>query len=131
MPRLSSSLPKDADQNGLYAIARELLDDPLRRHVVLAVVDCSKITTDTSTGAREPTVRILRIEQVAPADIAEAERLVRRALEHRSGDTVLPIDIERDMEAWFGKGYELDPETGELTPTGDYTEDPDAEDDEP
>jgi len=113
--RLSSGLPKDADQNGLFAIARELIEDPLRRHVVIAVVDCSKITVDTTTGAREATIRVRRIEQVNPADTIEAERLVRRALEYRMGDTVLPIDIERDMDEWFGKGFTLDPETGELT----------------
>lgn len=113
MTRLSSGLPK-GDENGLTAIARQLIDDPLERHVVIAVVDCSKITVDTATGAREATVRVLRIEQVHPDDRLEAERLVRRALEYRHGDEVLPIDIERDMEEWFGKGFELDPESGEL-----------------
>lgn len=119
MARLASGLPKDADQNGLFAIARELIEDPLRRHVVIAVVDCSKITTDTQTGAREATIRVRRIEQVHPGDTTEAERLVRRALEFRMGDTVLPIDIERDMEEWFGQGVELDTATGELTLPGD------------
>lgn len=123
MSRLSSGLPKDPNQNGLHSIARELLDDPLQKHVVIAVVDCSKITTDTMTGAREATIRVRRIEQVHPLDTSEAERLVRRALEYRMGDEVLPIDIERDMEEWFGKGFELDPESGELRETGT---DPDA-----
>src|SRR5690625_4331190 len=67
MTRLASGLPK-GDANGLYAIAHQLLDDPLQRHVVVAVVDCSKITTDTATGARDATVRVLRIEQVHPDD---------------------------------------------------------------
>lgn len=107
-----SGLPKDPQKNGLDAIGRDLLDHPKQRRMVLALVDCSRIVEKVDTGEHEPTVRILRIEQVAPDDQAEAERLVRRALEHRSGDTVLPIDIERDLESWFGKDVEVDTTTG-------------------
>ncbi|MFD6029816.1 DNA translocase FtsK [Cellulosimicrobium funkei] len=116
MTKLSSGLPKETSGNGLSAIARDLVVNPMNRHVMIAVVDCSKITTDTSTGLMEPTARVLRIERVAPQDAETAERLVRRALEHRLGDTVLPIDLEEDISEWFGKGFALDPETGVLTP---------------
>lgn len=126
MTRLSSGLPKDPQKNGLGAIAGALLNNPHHKHLVIALVDCSKITEDTDTGERQPTIRILRIERVAPEDQDEAERLVRRALEYRSGDTVLPLDIERDLESWFGKGVEVDVTTGELT----LPADPDAVDDD-
>lgn len=129
MTRLSAALPKDPTKNGLNAIARELLDDPLTRHLVIAVVDCSKITTDTATGARDATVRVLRIEQVHPDDVTEAERLVRRALEYRSGETVLPIDIEKDLTSWFGEGFEVDTTAGEVTvPDDALIDDPDVDD---
>lgn len=129
MPRLASALPKDPEQNGLYAIAHDLLGDPLRRRVVIAVVDCSRFTVDTETGAREPTVRVRRIEQVNPDDMNEAERLVRRALEYRSGETVLPIDIEKDLTEWFGEGFTVDPDTGEVHIAADdaLTDDPDQD----
>lgn len=123
MTKLSSGLPKETSGNGLSAIARDLVVNPMNRHVMIAVVDCSKITTDTSTGLMEPTARVLRIERVAPQDAETAERLVRRALEHRLGDTVLPIDLEEDISEWFGKGFKLDPETGVLTPTHDEPDD--------
>lgn len=125
MPRLASALPKEADQNGLHAIARELLIDPLKRHVVIAVVDCSKITTDTGTGSTEATVRVLRIEQVHPDDRTEAERLIRRAVEYRSHGTVLPLDIERDLEELFGKGVTVDTTTGVVTVPSDAGPDDD------
>lgn len=133
MSRLSSALPKDPTKNGLEAIAHDLLEDPLRRHLVVAVVDCSKITEDTATGAREATVRVLRIEQVHPDDRSEAERLVRRALEYRSGQSVLPIDIEKDLTSWFGKDVIVDTATGLVTVPSDFvddalTDDPDADD---
>ncbi len=120
MPRLSSGLPKEADRNGLYALAARLLNDPSERHLVLAVVDCSKISIDTDTGEREATVRVLRIEAVAPMDRTEAERLVRRALEYRTREEVLPIEMERDLEEWFGT-FTFDPKTGELTVPDDDT----------
>lgn len=119
MTRLSSGLPKDADKNGLSWIASDLVNRPHHRHLMLAVVDCSKITTDTDTGEKEPTARVLRIERVHPGDVAEVERFVRRALEHRRGDTVLELDVEREIEDWLGEGFELDPKTGELVPIED------------
>jgi hypothetical protein len=119
MPRLAAALPKDPTKNGLAAIASELLLDPLKRHLVVAVVDCSKITTDTGTGDCEATVRVLRIEQVHPDDRAQAERLVRRALEYRSREQVLPIDLERDLEEWFGKDVTVDMATGLVTVPSD------------
>lgn len=121
MTRLSSGLPK-GDANGLDAIARSLVDDPHERHVVVAVVDCSKITMNTDTDEAVATVRVRRIERVHPEDRVEAERLVRRALEFRHGDTVLPIETERDLESWFGEGVSLDVETGELTGIDDEDE---------
>ncbi len=111
MPKLSSGLPKEPDDNGLIDIARSLMRGKrLERVVVMAVVDCSRITTDQTNGAQDATIRILRMEQVHPDDKLEAERLVRRGLEYRKGDTVLPLDLERDLSAWFGKG---DPEAEE------------------
>ena len=114
MTRLSSGLPK-GDANGLEAIARALVDNPHERHVVIAVVDCSRITTLTDTDEAVATVRVRRIERVHPEDRLEAERLVRRALEFRHGETVLPIETERDLESWFGAGTLVDPDTGEVT----------------
>jgi hypothetical protein len=71
MTKLSPALPKD---NGLDAILDELLQDPLARRVLIAVVDCPTITEDTETGDRDAKVRI------------------RRAVEHRTGTEGLPID---------------------------------------
>jgi len=119
MTKLSSGLPKDPERNGLAWIGRDLLTNPQHRHLMLAIIDCSRITTDTDTGMREPTARVLRIERVHPQDVPEVERLVRRALEHRQGDAVLPIDVEREIESWLGEGFRLNPETGELVPVED------------
>lgn len=40
-----------------------------------------------------------------------AAKMLRRALERRTGKTVLPFDLEEDMRAAFGN---FDPSTGEI-----------------
>lgn len=110
MTRLGGNLPR-GDANGLDALARALIDTPDQVHVVVALVDCKKITTDTDTGDVEPTARIRRIEAITADDRRLASQMLRRALERRTGKTVLPYDLEEDMRAAFGN---IDPSTGEI-----------------
>ena len=111
MTKLASGLPK-GDGNGLDALARNLIDSPHEIHVVVALVDCKKITTDNDDGTVEPTARIRRIEVISEGDKDLAAKMLRRALEKRTGKTVLPFDLEEDLRAAFGG---IDPDTGEIT----------------
>lgn len=113
--KLAGALPK-GDGNGLDPITKDLVEHPSRYHVLIAIVDCKAITTDNDTGDVVPTVRLRRIEVVGRADHPQAEQLVRRALERRSGSTVLPLDLEDELTAAFAN---VDPKTGELFGTGD------------
>lgn len=108
--KLGGGLPK-GDHNGLGPILRELIDQPHRLHVVLAIVDCKSIHTDNDTGEIVPTARIRRIEAVTPADLKTAEQLMRRASDKRSGMTMLPIELEDELAAAFNR---VDPRTGEF-----------------
>ena len=110
MTKLASGLPK-GDGNGLDSLARNLIDSPHDVHVVVALVDCRKITTDNDSGEIEPTARIRRIEAITEDDNDLAAKMLRRALEKRTGKTVLPFDLEEDMRAAFGN---FDPGTGEV-----------------
>lgn len=101
MTKLQSSLPK-GEANGLAALARKLIDQPEAVHVVVMLVDCKKISTDVDTGDIEPTARIRRIEAVLSEDHPQAEKMLRRALEKRTGKTVLPFDLEEDLRSAFG-----------------------------
>jgi len=114
MTKLRGTLPK-GEANGLDSIARELVHDPDKKVVVVAVLDCYKIVTDVDTGEVEPTARIIRIERLLSEDLPAAERLLRRALEKRSGSTTLPLDLEDEIREIFGNGATLDVKTGELT----------------
>lgn len=108
--KIGSSLPK-GDANGLGPIVRDLIDNPHRFHVLLAIVDCKKVATDHDSGEVIPTARIRRIEAVLPVDLKAAEKLMRRALETRAGRIMLPLDMEDELTAAF---EQVDPRTGEV-----------------
>lgn len=110
MTKLVGSLPK-GEGNGLDAIAAALIDNPREVHVVIALVDCKKVTTDHDSGEVEPTARIRRVEAIEEADRDVAAKMMRRALERRTGKTVLPFDLEEDLRSAFGR---IDPDTGEI-----------------
>lgn len=108
--KISGNLPK-GDANGIGPIVQELVDQPHRFHVLLAIVDCSKISTNNDTGEVVPTARVRRVEVVLPPDLKTAEKLMRRALESRSGRSVLPMELEDEITMAFGR---VDPRTGEI-----------------
>lgn len=110
MTNLASGLPKGKG-NGLTAIARALIDQPHDVHVIVALVDCKKVTVDNDSGEIEPTARIRRVEVILGDDKDMAAKMLRRALEKRTGKTVLPFDLEEDLRAAFGR---IDPDTGEI-----------------
>ena len=110
MTKLASALP-GGDANGLTAIARQLIDNPHDVHVVVGLVDCKRITTDNDSGEIMPTARLRRIEVIGGDDRDLAAKMMRRALEVRTGKTVLPFDLEEDLRAAFGR---IDPNTGEI-----------------
>lgn len=107
---IGSSLPV-GDRDGLTAIASDLIEQPEQLRVMLAVIDVAKITTRTDDGGRTATVRIRRIEQVLPGDLGAAEKLLRRALERRTGRETLPLELEDEITAAFAS-FDDDDEEG-------------------
>lgn len=106
MLKLSATLPKGI-KNGLGVLSPDLVADPIRRHMIIAVVDCSATTTTTDTGETVPTARILRVEALVPADRVTAQRLIARAVERRTAAPTLPDGLEDDVVAVVhGDGYE-------------------------
>lgn len=110
MTKLSAALP-GGDGNGLTAIARTLVESPHTVHVVIGLVDCKSTSVDHDTGETVPTARIRRVEVVHGVDMDTAQQIMRRALEQRTGQTVLPLDLENDLREAFGN---VDPATGEI-----------------
>lgn len=117
MTKLKSGLSK-GQGDGLSAVARLALRSPRRRQMAIVICDCSQITVDTETQAKEATIRIIRLEKIAPDDVKEAERLYLRAIEAREERQMLPLDLQAALEESFGKDYRIDPVTGEIIVPG-------------
>jgi len=129
---LAGNLPS-GDGNGLQAIVPSLIREPKQLHVCIALVDCVKITTNADSGDVVPTVRVRRMEVIGDAeDMKVAERLMRRALDQRTGREALPYDLEDEIRAAFDAvdpnlpeppegGVPLPPEDG--PETGDTPDD--------
>ena len=102
----TNALMPNGDENGLSAIAADLAAEgkgikPPRLRAVIALVDCRRVTVDADTHEEVATVRFRRVEVLLPADLPAAEKLIRRALEYRSGQATLPLELEDDLEAAF------------------------------
>lgn len=98
MTALSGALPA-GDGNGLIAIAQDLCEEPHKRHMAVAIIDCQKVTTNMDTGDTVPTARIRRIEIITGAEDRKVlERLMRRALDDRTGREALPYDLQTEIE---------------------------------
>lgn len=95
--KLSGVLP-DGDANGLDKIARDVLDDPNALHIVVAVLTTSKITHDVSSGESQPTMRLVRIESVDTRDGQDGLRLLKRGYSRRTGQEMLPIELEAELD---------------------------------
>lgn len=98
---LGGALPQ-GDGNGLAAIVRALLDRPEHIHVVIALIDTVKITTNVDSGDRIPTVRIRRIEAIHDGGDRDRLRMVlQREYERRTGRVALPFELAEEIERAF------------------------------
>ena len=93
-------LPK-GDKNGLSAIADELLKEPLRLRAALVVFDCKRGTEDYDLSDTVVTVRVRRVEMVLAQDLGAVEQMIRRALEFRSGQPTLELELEDEIRQAF------------------------------
>lgn len=96
--RLASGLP-EGDKNGLPSIADALVEDPKGLHVAIVLLDAGRLITSVDDDSTLPVARIRAIEPIAQGpDADELRRLLRRAVEKRTGQTELPLDLERALD---------------------------------
>lgn len=102
MPDVKSTaiLPK-GEANGLAATADELAKDPRRLRAALIIYDAKRGLEDYDLDDKLITVRIRRVENLLPQDLSAAETMIRRALEFRSGQAVLELDLEDEIKRTF------------------------------
>lgn len=101
--KLASSLPTHDELNGLRFLANDIVESPDELVVAVVVLGTQKLTTDVETGDVVPTTRVRRVEPITnDEDRARLGNIATRALERRTGKTVLPLDLEDELREAFG-----------------------------
>lgn len=90
MTKLSSSLPKEYEEDGLGSINSELVARPTDTQMVVAMIDCKSVTRDIDTGLNLATARILHIEPLREHEAEQARDLLAAAQERRTGKRPIP-----------------------------------------
>lgn len=108
---MSGALPA-GDGNGLAAIYDQLTDpDDTSKFVAVCILDCKSFKLDKDTKEKIPQVRIRRIEVITSTDdVTVLQRLLRRALDKRTGRQALPYDVEEAIEGVFLAAEPDDPD---------------------
>lgn len=79
------------DLDGLGAISDQLVGDPLRRRLIIAEVEVTRITKDIREGGIEtPTVRWTSVEVMHGDDELDARRMRDKAYSERTGQASPP-----------------------------------------
>lgn len=90
--KLSPKLPPP-ELNGLDWLYGPLRRDPHTAHVVVALVDCARLTTDVDEDTVEVTARLTHVEAVRDPDVVLAQlRLLAQLTAQRTGQTALDLD---------------------------------------
>lgn len=112
----SALLPK-GEANGFAAIADLLVKDPNRLRAALIIFDAKRGTEDYDLHDTVVTIRVRRAELVLPLDLGAVEQMIRRALEFRSGQTTLELELEDEIrqafESMADPGSAADPDNPE------------------
>lgn len=98
MSRLSAALPT-GEANGLSALDHKFVALPHETVVAIVLLDVKQIVTNPDTEESTPTLRIRRVEPIVGTDRDLAAQMMRRAVEERTGQSVLPIEMEDEISA--------------------------------
>lgn len=120
MTKLAGKLPQE---NGLNAVNGSMVHDPERAYLVVGVVRPVRITTDVDTGLSQATAAFDAVEVISGPDLVEADGMLRRAEERRTGQASLPLKLDTTLSKVLASV--VDPNTGEplWEPEDDDTDD--------
>ena len=84
--QIKARLSKDEGHlDGLEHARKELVDQPMRPRVVVAIVDVTKVTHSVLDGTDTPQVRVRQIEVLDGTDAAQAVDMLNRRYGARTG----------------------------------------------
>ena len=97
--RMSASMPAE-DRNGLAELVDDLIANPEDTYIAVVVIEARSMAVDLKNGTSVPTVALTAIEPILDvADAAEAQRLLRRGHGRRTGQTEIPLELERELSS--------------------------------
>ena len=123
---VSATFKKDErEYNGMEGIREDLIAKPLERHVIVAVIETIRLSTDVRDGGTiTPTVRLCNVEPVFGDDAVIARKLLDAAYHERTGQTAPPATLFDDMDPEDMDDWGDDGDAPELGEESDV--DPDA-----
>ena len=112
--KLNSRLPV-GERNGLDALGAQIAaGHPTGTFALMMLCDVVELTTKVDTNQRIGKLRILRIEALGRKEFAAGEQLLRKALERRTGQQMLPEEIEIEITEAFRLDDPDDSDGGDL-----------------
>jgi len=83
--RLTGTLPRDDQHNGLTTIAKTLTDDPRTIRLAIVAYDVAKTIENVADGSLTAVIRLLRIEPLDGPERGTASKLLLAANKNRTG----------------------------------------------
>lgn len=79
--------------DGLGAIAEELAKNPLQARIIVATVECTRVTHNVKDGTDVPTVRLTAVEVCDGTDAVTVSTIMERLYAARTGRDDLPQSL--------------------------------------
>lgn len=99
--KLKGALPK-GDANGLAPYASEFVRNGLQLRAAIILFNAPNMGVNREKEIQVAELVVRRVELVMdPADAEIMHHLVMRSVRRRSGESVLPLEFEQDIEAAF------------------------------
>lgn len=92
--------------DGLSAITEELAKNPLQARIIIATVDCTRVTHNVQDGTDTPTVKLTAVEVCTGADAVKVTQMLERLYAARTGRDDLPASLFDAGEEEAGPGDE-------------------------
>jgi hypothetical protein len=79
--------------DGLGAIAEELAKNPLQARIIVATVECTRVTHNVKDGTDIPTVKLTAVEVCEGTDAVQVSTIMERLYAARTGRDDLPQSL--------------------------------------
>jgi hypothetical protein len=113
---LAGTMPP-SNTNALRTYAKDLMADPTKCRLIVAMIDVVKTVTDHDKGVAYPVVRLRHVELVTSDNIAVASEILGGELAARTGAEQLPFEHGQVADDFAeGRPEDMDEVGGDAPP---------------